>query len=173
MITFHRATVDDADLLVYLWWETFIQAYKTVHTPENLSAYCEQHYTINAAQDLLTNPQIMTHLAYRENNPVAFSTVNYHPCPIEIAGTSAELKQIYTLATEYGSGLGFALFEQAAHLLQNAGYDLVWLAVSKRNFRAQRFYEKLNFNPVGDGPTFNVGTDRLPSTILIRPLKGQ
>lgn len=42
----------------------------------------------------------------------------------------------------------------------------LWLCVSDANERAQRFYQKLGFKLLSPGPTLEVGTDHLSSTIL-------
>ena len=164
---FHKATINDARQLVYLWGATFKQAYETVHSAENINTYCAQHYTLPIAKELLSNNDVICFFAIRKNNPVGFYILKHHPCPIPPNDTAAELKQIYILASEYGKGLGRTLFEHASDEARNARFHWLWLCVSDRNFRAQAFYKKLNFKPVAVGPILEVGTDRLSSTIMI------
>jgi ribosomal protein S18 acetylase RimI-like enzyme len=83
-------------------------------------------------------------------------------------GKSSELKQIYVLASEYGTGLGRSLYEHAIDTVRAAGSAWVWLNVSDINYRAQAFYSKLGFQKLGVGPVFQVGSERLASSLLAR-----
>ena len=85
---------------------------------------------------------------------------------MELDGESSELKQIYILSSEYGTGLGKFLFESASEVARNAGRKWLWLSVSDINYRAQAFYKKLDFQSIGPGSAFEVGTDQLSSTIM-------
>jgi hypothetical protein len=51
-----------------------------------------------------------------------------------------------------------------------AGGSWIWQSVSDRNRRAQSFYRKLAFEPLGAGPVLDVGSDRLTSTIMARAI---
>lgn len=97
---------------------------------------------------------------------MGFYLVKHHACPIALEGRSSELKQIYTLSSEYGSGVGKLLFEDCVQRIRENQASWVWLAVSNINYRAQAFYLKLGFEAIGDGPTLSVGADQLTSTIM-------
>ncbi|MGD1904537.1 MAG: GNAT family N-acetyltransferase [Leptolyngbyaceae cyanobacterium] len=170
MVDLKRVGVESAEILVHLWRETFTQAYGEVHSAENIHAYCDRNYTPAKAIALLSDPQVHCCTAFRQGKPVGYCIVNPHPCPIPLEGDAAELKQIYILASEYGQGLGKTLFDQAVEIARDAHCTWLWLCVSDLNYRAQAFYRKLDFKPIGSGPVLTVGTDRLPSTILIRKL---
>jgi hypothetical protein len=77
------------------------------------------------------------------------TTVKNHPCPVALDGASAELKQLYVLPSEFGT----------------------WLAVADSNTRAQAFYRKHGFAPVGAGPTFEVGAESVSSTLMARRIE--
>ena len=152
--------------LTQLWRETFKQAYRQLHTPENINAYCERNFTSEAAKMVLSDSDTVCCIASRESQPSGFFVIQHHQCPIELGGPSSELKQIYVLSSEYGSGLGNALFEKARRAAKEAGGAWIWLCVSDTNYRAQAFYRKLKFEHAGSGPVFEVGTDRLASSIM-------
>ena len=61
-------------------------------------------------------------------------------------------------------------FDDAVREATSRGAKCLWLSVSDKNLRAQRFYEKLGFLPAGRGPDFHVGTDTLTSKILVLEL---
>jgi ribosomal protein S18 acetylase RimI-like enzyme len=170
MIDLQTVGPESADVLVHLWRETFAQAYAAIHSAENIRAYCDRNYTPAKAIALLSEPQVRCCIALKSGQPVGYCIVNHHACPIPLEGDAAELKQIYILASEYGQGLGKVLFDQAVAIARDTHYTWLWLCVSDLNYRAQAFYRKLDFNPVGPGPILTVGTDQLPSTILARKL---
>ena len=88
--------------LVWLLRTTFKEAYQDIHTPENLHAYCETNYTLDAAREILTDPESVCRVAFRDRQPAGFYVVKHHECPIPLRGGSSELKQIYVVAAEYG-----------------------------------------------------------------------
>ena len=158
--------MESADELVCLWTETFVQAYHNIHSPENIHVYCTKNYSAEEANSVLSSDQFDCIMAYRENMSVGYYILKHQECPIRLDGASSELKQIYILASEYGKGLGKMLVEHAFDMTCQANCQWIWLCVSDRNYRAQKFYEKLKFEPVAPGPILEVGTDQLPSTIM-------
>ncbi len=167
MFKFRRAGIESLDELVHLWVETFTKAYEGVHSPENIHAYCSENFTADAAMEVLSNDRIDCCIAYRNAQPAGYYVIQHHRCPIELDGESSELKQIYILSREYGTGLGRSLFEDASEVVRNTGRKWLWLCVSDINYRAQAFYKKLDFKSIGPGPALKVGTDQLSSTVMV------
>ena len=167
MYAFRAAGMESVDTLIRLWGETFTQAYDTIHTPENIRAYCAQNYSTEDAIAVLSSDQFDCTLVYRENIPVGYYILKHQPCPTQLDGNSYELKQIYILSSEYGNGLGKMLFGHALDVTRQASCRWLWLCVSDSNHRAQKFYKKLKFKPIAPGPILEVGTDKLSSTIMI------
>lgn len=159
-----------ASLLQQLWATTFATAYDEVHSPENIANYCETNFTLQAAQNTLSDPQTICKLAGSETAPLGFYVVRQAGCPANALSPAFELKQIYLMAEAYGTGIGKALFEDAVAEIRSRGAKCMWLSVSDKNIRAQRFYQKLGFVPAGRGPNFHVGTDRLTSQVLVLDL---
>ena len=166
MYAFRKVGVESVDTLVHLWVETFTQAYRNMHSPENIRAYCSKNYSKEEATVVLSCDQFNCIIAYSENVPVGYYILKHQQCPTQLDGSSSELKQIYILSSEYGAGLGRMLFEHAFDVVRQASYKWIWLCVSDSNYRALRFYKKLNFEPIAPGPILVVGTDRLSSTIM-------
>ena len=159
-----------AHRLVELWTTTFEQAYKSVHSKENIRAYCESNYTVSAAEAALSDPKVICKVAFKDRTALGFYLVKHNECPVKLRGNSSELKQIYVLASEYGSGIGKLLFDDAIHCIQGAGRSWVWLIVSDLNYRAKSFYQKLSFKQLGTGPVIEIGSDPLTSTIMGREI---
>lgn len=168
MHTIRAATLSDADTLANLWASTFRDAYHHLHAPEDIDAYCAVHYTHEEAEKLLSSDDHDCSIALFEDEPSGLLIIKWAPCPLDLDGASAELKQIYVSGSMYGTGLGEALFKHALETLANRDVAWMWLAVSDKNPRAKAFYEKTGFSYQGAGPHLHVGKDVLTSSILAR-----
>jgi len=157
--------------LAELWRTTFEQAYRAEHHEDDIRAYCESNFSVDAAEAALCDPRIICKVAFRDKTAVGFYLVKHNDCPVPLGGSSSELKQIYVLASDYGSGVGKFMFDDAIQCIQDSGRSWVWLVVSDRNQRAQAFYRKLAFKPLGIGPVIEIGTDPLTSTIMGREIQ--
>jgi GNAT superfamily N-acetyltransferase len=161
-----HARSGDADQLSRLLSTTFEEAYRDVHSPENIHAYCESNYSVADVRATLQDASVVCKVAFRNCKAVGFFLIKHHNCPIPVNGASSELKQIYVLSSEYGRGTGKLLFDDAIRCTENANSSWIWLTVSNYNQRAQSFYHKWQFEPLGAGPELIVGTDQLSSTVM-------
>ena len=152
--------------LAELWQRTFTQAYSDMHSADNIERCCAANFTVAKALDMLEDNNTVCSFYYRDEEPIGLCNIVHHECPFPLAGTSSELKQIYILANAFGSGVGRAMLEDAYELVRSVNREWIWLAVADLNHRAQSFYDKAGFHGIGSGPVFEVGTDRLTSTIM-------
>ena len=156
--------------LAELWQRTFRHAYSDTHSAENIERFCAANFTVAKALDMLEAKNTVCSFYYRDAESIGLCVVVHRECPFPLAGKSSELKQIYILANAYGSGVGRALLDDAFEIVRSANGKWIWLAVADLNRRAQAFYDKAGFHELGPGPVFEVGTDRLTSTILAREI---
>lgn len=170
MVEFEIADIGFAEELVQFWKESFLAAYSDIHSPENIQAYFAASYTMDEASKILSSDQYECLIAKRNHSTVGIAIINNRRCPLKEELNAAELKHLYLLPSEYGSGLANQLMEEVFKKVEAAGKSHMWLSVSKLNTRAQRFYKKLRFKLLGDGEDINVGNEVLPSLILIRSL---
>lgn len=166
MFEFVRPAGSFSPELRRLWIDTFSQAYKDVHSHEDIQAYCNKHFTLQAANAVFLDVQTVCEVAQREQEAVGFFILVHKPCPVDLQGESSELKQVYVLESEYGSGLGKALVLNAMEEVAVSGKQWLWLCVSDLNVRAQTFYRKLGFVTMGKGPEIEVGRNRFSSSYL-------
>jgi ribosomal protein S18 acetylase RimI-like enzyme len=166
--TLRRAGPDEAELLTRLWRTTFEQAYREKHAPRDIAAYCAANMKIEQAQTVLSDGLHVCTLGLRGSAATGYATVKNHACPVALDGASAELKQLYVLPSEFGAGMARALLEDVFETVRSWGASYVWLAVADSNTRAQAFYRKHGFAPVGAGPTFEVGAEAVSSTLMAR-----
>ncbi|MBV1910459.1 MAG: GNAT family N-acetyltransferase [Kangiellaceae bacterium] len=161
-----RIDRQSANLLSELCIKTFKEAYKGVHSEEDIECYCSDNYLPSDVALLLDDETTEAVVALDQEIPAGFYLIKHMPCPVELAGPSTELKQIYVLSSHFGGGLGRQLFDSIVQSALEYGSTRLWLCVSDINYRAQAFYKKLGFSKVGIGPVLVVGKDKLPSSIL-------
>lgn len=166
MITLKKLGPESAGMLSELSISTFVQAYNGIHSDENLNRYCQENYSELSVRDALSAETSLAVIAYSNSETAGFYLLNHQACPIPLDGRSSELKQIYVLAKHYGTGLGLTLFQSVIEYAKSNGSTWLWLCVSDVNLRAVAFYKKLEFSIIEPGPTIEVGSDRLSSSIM-------
>jgi len=145
---------------------SFADAYHGVNSEADIKAYCEKNYSIRILKANLTNPDVIYKVSYRDGKAVGFFMIQNQDCPVELDGNVVGLKQIYVLASEFGTGLGKQLLDEVIRCASQLDKKWIWLSVSDLNTRAQSFYLKHGFEPIGAAPVLAVGNDRLPATVM-------
>ncbi|MEO9871923.1 GNAT family N-acetyltransferase [Ekhidna sp.] len=168
MIEFEIADVRFSEELVQFWRESFLAAYVDIHTKENIEAYFDESYTLEEANNVLSSEIHFCLKALRDQETVGVAIVAHQKCPLLENLIASELKQLYLLPSEYGSGLAYQMMEEVFRRIKGEEKEYVWLNVSKKNPRAQKFYQKIDFEMVGGGDDIHVGSEVLPSQIMIR-----
>lgn len=62
---------------------------------------------------------------------------------------TAELSKCYVMPGHHGAGVASALMTMTLDAARSRGAAAVWLGVNEENAKAQRFYAKSGFSPVG------------------------
>ena len=165
-VTVREVDTAFAPQLTDLWARTFTEAYANDHTAENIQAYCKKNFTEPLASAALANPETRCSVAFRGLTPIGFTLIQHHKAPYFLPGRASELKQIYVILREHGTGVGAALLKDSMSAITVANRDWIWLLVSTKNYRARRFYDKHELKLLGTGETIHVGSDTLASLII-------
>ena len=80
-----------------------------------------------------------------------------------------ELVRLYVSREWLGRGVGEQLMRACLDQARQAGHETIWLGVWERNARAQAFYRKWNFRPVGEHE-FRLGADLQRDILMERAL---
>ncbi|MEL6556927.1 MAG: GNAT family N-acetyltransferase [Bacteroidota bacterium] len=165
---FKIADPESAEKLTEFWKQSFEEAYHDIHSATDILAYSARNFTNEAATRLLSDDNCTCTFAMKAGKVVGLSVIIKNDCPGRSHLAASELKQLYLLSSEYGTGLGKAMMEDSIRKTRESGSSHLWLCVSNLNFRAFRFYQKFGFTKIGNGPMLEVGLDRLLSSIMIR-----
>ena len=166
MVDIHQVSENSAVELSRLCSTSFAEAYQGVNSAADIKAYCEKSYALEKIKANLGNPDVIYTMAYREKKAVGFSMIQNQVCPITLNGNAVELKQIYVLASEFGTGLGKQLLDEVIRCAREQNKNWIWLSVSDLNTGAQSFYRKHGFESVGAAPILEVGSARLHATVM-------
>jgi len=92
------------------------------------------------------------------------------PCLSHLPPTQViELQRLYVHSSTQGMGIGKRLMRQMEGLAKKMGYKYMWLGVWEGNFVAQRVYEGMGFERVGDHE-FRMGRCIQTDWIMVKEL---
>ena len=168
-VAIRRATPDDAQAWSVLAERAFVEAFGHLYPPADLAQFLHDSYSVDVHRKYLADPACAVWLAERDGEAVGYALAG-RPCTLPHAGVrpeDGELKRIYLLPSAQNSGTGSRLIHAAFDWLEKDGPSTLWIGVWSQNFGAQRFYERLGFEKVGDYE-FLVGSVRDPEFILRR-----
>ncbi|MDB9524888.1 GNAT family N-acetyltransferase [Oscillatoria sp. CS-180] len=165
----------DIDLLVALSKGTFMGAYADDNDPINLARYIKSAFSREAIADKLSAPESTFLIAHEGSSPdttpigyaqlIAGSPVPCH----EAAQTPIELSRLYVEQSHIGQGYGSKLMQACLDYAVSNGCETIWLGVWEHNERAQAFYQRWKFQPVGTH-IFVLGDEAQTDHVLVRHL---
>jgi diamine N-acetyltransferase len=159
-------TTNDAEKLAEISAETFLDAFASYNTAENMQAYLKEAYHLAQMSKELANPDSLHFFLLYKDEPVGFMKLNFAPAQADIKDPhSLEIQRIYLKKEYWGRGLGDILMNRALHIAQEHHLKYVWLGVWDRNERAIKFYEKQGFTAFGSH-TFLLGTDEQTDILM-------
>lgn len=145
-----RATQSDADLLVDLATQTFVQSHASSAPKKDIDAYVSEKYNLPVFENELENENYVYHLLYYKGKAVGFSKIilNESHSNIKLKDVT-KLERLYILDKYHDLKLGKLLFDFNVKLSKDSGQKGMWLFVWVDNTRAFNFYTKCGFNIIG------------------------
>ncbi len=165
-----RGIAADAPALAEFAARTFAETFGPDNRPEDMQAHLESAYGIPQQTKELSDPNVITLLAYQARTLVAYAQVRRStPPPCITLAQPTELQRFYVDRPAYGSGVAQALMAAAKQAAQELGGQHLWLGVWELNPRAIAFYQKMGFVDVGSHH-FYLGADRQNDRVLVARL---
>jgi ribosomal protein S18 acetylase RimI-like enzyme len=170
-ISIRQATTHDNTLLAELGAETFYDSFAADNTPENVTAYLAASFSPDKQAAELADVHSKVLIAEIEGEVCGYARVKFGDAPPAVKGQKPmEIVRFYARKRWIGQGVGPQLMRSCLDEAQNAGCDVVWLGVWKKNPRAIAFYRKWGFVEVGT-QTFQVGDDLQHDFIMARAVR--
>lgn len=167
-----RGTADDAATLAEFAARTFSDTFAADNRPEDLAAHLAASFGEAQQTAELADPDVITLLARRAGDLVAYAQLRRNVAPACVAQPDAvELRRFYVDRAAHGSGVAAELMAWVHTVARDFGARYLWLGVWERNARAIAFYKKAGFVQVGSHDFF-VGTDRQTDHVMVAPIAG-
>lgn len=148
-------TVADAEAIAALMADCFTATFGHLYDPADLAHFLDG-LTLERWRAELADPAFAFLLAEVDGVAVGFAKLGPHSLPVEPAGPMIELRQLYLLGSQQGSGLAARMMERVIAIARERGAGELFLSVYVDNHRARRFYERYGFEAIGVY-TFMVG----------------
>lgn len=165
-----HGTVDDAELLSELGARTFSETFAADNTEEDLTEYLATSFNVAQQTAELEDPASTFLIAEITGRAAGYAMLRDGEPERGVEGANPiELVRLYVAREWLGRGLGEQLMRACLDEARQAGHETIWLGVWERNARAQAFYRKWNFRPVGEH-MFQLGADLQRDLLMERSL---
>lgn len=148
MTTLRIPTVADAEAIATLMADCFTATFGHLYDPADLASFLEG-MTLERWQAELANPAFAFLLAEDDDAAVGFAKLGPRSLPIEPVGPMIELRQLYLVGSQHGSGLAARMMDRVIATARERGAGELFLSVYVDNHRARRFYERYGFEEIG------------------------
>jgi len=146
-----RAGVADAETLSALSLATFSAAFAHLYPPSDLAAFVADAYAVDRSRAQLADPANATWLVEADGAAVGYAMAGACGLPhADVTPACGELKRIYLLPDWQGGGRGSRLLRTALDWLEATKTGALWIGVWSQNLGAQRLYERMGFDKVGE-----------------------
>ncbi len=138
---------------------TFLEAFSSMNTPENMAKYLEERFSIEKLSAELSDQDSFFYFAMLEGQVIAYLKLNVGASQTDIKDDKAlEIERIYVLKDYHGQKVGQLLYDKAVQVAAQMKVAYVWLGVWEDNLRAINFYKKNGFVAF-DTHSFMLGDD--------------
>lgn len=150
--TLRRATADDAGVVSSLGARTFSETFGHLYPAQDLETFLAYAYGLERTRGDLADPDKATWLLEDEDGEaIGYATAGScglpHP---DVKPGDGELHRIYVLKSHQGGGRGSLLLNTALEWLEKDGPRILWIGVWSENLGAQKLYQRLGFEKVGE-----------------------
>ena len=168
------ATPVDAEPLAALAEQTFRDTFADDNSTDDMDAYVRDSFSLDRVRDELADGVNTFLLAVMdgEARPDGYAKLRNGTADPSVTGPDPiELQRLYADRSAKGQGVGAALMRASFDAARSAGRRTLWLGVWERNARAISFYERWQFETVGEH-VFRLGSDHQMDLITARPVPG-
>lgn len=165
-----RATPADAEPLAALAERAFRDTFGPANSAEDVEAYVRDSFSLERLRVELSDDANVFLLGFvtEAERPTGYAKLRTGvPDPSVTGPDPIELQRLYVDRGAIGQGLGAALMRASIEAARAAGHQTLWLGVWEHNRRAISFYERWEFETVGEH-IFRLGSDDQTDWIMVR-----
>lgn len=171
MITFKTAITSDTEVIALLGRITYTESHGHFIDDENdLLAYCDNAFSIKKITEELESKNNLFHIVYVDDLPVGFSKVVLNQrFENKTEKNSSRLEKIYILNQFLPMKIGHPFLDFIIDKVKEKKATTIWLSVYIKNERGIRFYNRNQFNKIGE-LTFNVNGKEYDNYVLSKKI---
>ncbi|WP_299244660.1 GNAT family N-acetyltransferase [uncultured Aquimarina sp.] len=148
-IIYRKATSSDTLQLSILYKQVYMKTYAVDGITTEFANFVSDKFSVKAIEKTIKEQDSIIVATYKDN-PIGVAEIVYKSsCPIRNK-IAPELGKLYVLDWFFGKGIGSGLLNVVEKELHDKGYTELWLWVYIKNERAISFYEKQQFNCIGN-----------------------
>jgi len=175
-LKFCRAAESDADRVAAFARAIFTATFSERNAPENMAHYLNEALTNEKVFKELSDPANTFVFVEHNKTIIAYYklTMAFDPkepsIPVRVSDkNSIMLERFYVDFAWHGTIVAKHMMQHCLELADSLGKDCIWLGVWENNFRAQKFYQKWDFEIVGSHP-FVMGSETQTDYWMARSL---
>ncbi|MEP5566659.1 MAG: N-acetyltransferase [Halioglobus sp.] len=169
-VVLRRAVESDAAAVAKLAELTFRQTFAVENSANDMDQHCQTSFGPAIQQAEITDPNTVFILAESAGEMIGFCQLRLSSPKDCVPGKAqAEVYRIYVLSDWHGQGVAQSIMTEAMAAAATNGSDAVWLGVWEHNHKAIRFYQKHDFDVVGEHE-FHLGKDIQRDLVLATTL---
>ena len=148
-IVIKKADLPDLSVLESLSRQTFIETFGHLYTSENLNSHLDKTCSAAYFRQALASGRLID-LALMDDVVAGYITYGDVALPVTHEPADAEIHRLYIDAAFQRQGIGDALMRHALAGKRLRASPNVYLGVWEHNHKAQAFYRRFGFYPVGE-----------------------
>ncbi|AWX43568.1 hypothetical protein HME9304_00559 [Flagellimonas maritima] len=166
-----EAKEEDASYIALLGRFTFKETFGHYFNDEkDLQDYLSRTFNVPKLKNSLNKPNNIFWLAYVDNLPVGYAKLKLNSLSEFINSPRVcQLQKIYVLKDFLSLGIGQELQKKVLEKAAADKSEKIWLSVLKSNTRAINFYEKNDFDKIGDHD-FQIGKEHFEFQAMAKNL---
>lgn len=176
-LAYEKIGIQHLETLRAIAFKTFEETFSPHNPPHIMKAYMDKAFDYGQLACELDHYQNHFYLAKQNDDVVGYFKLttqldyrNGH-IPACIKNSHAiMLERFYLDSAHHGQGTAHRMMQECLDTANRLDYDVLWLGVWEKNYRARRFYEKWHFEPVGTHP-FLMGDEVQTDLWLMRNLR--
>jgi len=157
-IQFRKCKAVDWQILLDIATTTFVTAFGSQNTKEDMDAYLSVAFTPAQIKKELSNSFSTFYFVESETSVIGYLKLNTESAQSEPIADGFEIERIYVAANFQGKGIGQLMVDKAFEVAKRLKKSKVWLGVWEKNDGAIRFYERNGFQKFAEHE-FYLGND--------------
>ena len=167
----HIVQKHELDRLLDIARSTFIETFADLNDPQDFTAYVDKYFTAEQLEKEFNTEGSRFYLAEIEGVTIGYCKININRSPLQTDNpklyfdfteyadkTMTEIERIYLKPEYQGKGLAEQMLVVCKYNARKFGSTHIWLGVWEKNKKAIRFYEKMDFDVIGEH-VFKIGDD--------------